>query len=272
MQIRYFSTPPLVSIIIPTYNRGHFIPQALASLESQSFKEFEVIVCDDGSTDCTAELVTTYARSASYPLRYIWFSHRGAARARNIGLRLANGRYIALLDSDDTYHTDKLAAQLEVMEQHPEAVFCYTGYRLMHTDVCIDPGEFQRDRFKSANYLCCASVLMRQSAVVTVGGYDPRLSLAEDWDLLIRLSLTGPVLHIPNPMYEYYLHPGQITRQSILLDHFTNMVRCRYGGKEIGPLGYLNVMERERTWHKARFQTLTLPYPDKISAHGSVVG
>lgn len=238
--IQFHSKPPIVSVIIPTFNRDNLILRALASLEVQSFTNFEVIVCDDGSTDDTEEIVTTYARNFSrYPLRYIRFTHRGVARARNIGVYFANGRYIALLDSDDTYHPHKLEAQVEKMEQHQDAVFCYTGYQLMDTNLCIDPGIFEYNRFIAGNYLCCASVLMRRSAVIKAGSYNPGLQLAEDWDLLIRLAKRGSVLHIPDSMYEYYTHTDQITaRYSILLDKFTNLVQCQYGGQEIKSVSY----------------------------------
>jgi glycosyltransferase involved in cell wall biosynthesis len=245
MHIQHHAKSPLVSVIIPTFNRDNLILRALASLETQSFTNFEVIVCDDGSTDSTEEVVTTYARNISrYSLRYIRFSHCGVARARNIGLSLANARYIALLDSDDTYHPHKLEAQVEEIEQHQDSVFCYTGYQLMNTSLCIDPGTFEYNRFISENYLCCASVLMRRSAVVKAGGYDHRLHLAEDWDLLIRLSKKGSVLSIPDPMYEYYTHTNQITaKQSKLLNYFTSLVRCQHGGREIKTVGYLNFVK-----------------------------
>jgi glycosyltransferase involved in cell wall biosynthesis len=235
-----FLRAPLVTVVIPTYNRGNFILRALDSLEAQSFEGFEVVICDDGSNDGTDELVARYSNIFSFTCRYARTTHQGVAGTRNLGIKLARGRYIALLDSDDTYHSYKLEAQVDLMERVPEATFCYTGYKLENTGLCIDPGIFRLEKFLSANYLCCASVMMRWSAITRVGGYDPNLVLAEDWDLLIRLALTGPVVRVSDPMYEYFIHPGQSTNQSALLSYFTNLVRQRYGGKENSPTPYLN--------------------------------
>ena len=87
--------------------------------------------------------------------------------------------------------------------------------------------------------------MMRHSAVTRVGGYDPSLGMSEDWDLLIRLSNLGSVLHIHEPLYDYYLHKEQITNQMKHLKYFTNIVRNRHGGKEPKSVSYLNTIERE---------------------------
>ncbi len=118
------SADPLVSVIIPTYNRAKLIPAAVASVVSQSYKNFEIVVVDDGSTDDTKKVIRNL--QTGNDIKYIYSENGGPAHARNIGMRSAQGKYIAFLDSDDLYYPYKLALQVSFMESHPEAGLVYT--------------------------------------------------------------------------------------------------------------------------------------------------
>ena len=114
--------PPLISCIVPVFNAERFIADALDSILAQSYRPIEVVVIDDGSTDKTPEVVTAYGDR----LRYFRQAHSGAPQARNFGLGLAQGEFIAFLDADDLWHPEKLARQMARFEARPELDLCIT--------------------------------------------------------------------------------------------------------------------------------------------------
>ena len=113
---------PLVSVIIPTYNRADLVRQAVASVKAQTFRDFEIVVVDDGGTDGTCEVL-----SAGRELRVLRHpDRRGVAAARNTGVAAARGEWLAFLDSDDLWLPDKLARQISWLEGQPELLICQT--------------------------------------------------------------------------------------------------------------------------------------------------
>ena len=118
---------PAVSVIIPTYNRGYCISESIDSVLAQTFTDYEILVVDDGSTDDTRERLRAYEDR----VRYLWQPHGNAASARNEGLRHARGRYVAWLDSDDTWLPFKLDLQLRVLEQFPDAQIVASDFSAM---------------------------------------------------------------------------------------------------------------------------------------------
>ncbi len=120
---------PRVSILIPTYNRAALLREALDSVFSQSFSDFEVIVVDDGSTDDTREVVAEYAG-----VEYVYTDHGGPARARNAGMQRARGEFLCYLDSDDLYYPHKLALQVEWLDANPDCGMVYTEFSAFDGD------------------------------------------------------------------------------------------------------------------------------------------
>src|SRR5262245_50974266 len=115
---------PEVSVVIPTFNAARFLCQAIDSVLSQTTRDYELLVVDDGSTDTTATIMQRYSGS----LRYIRQSNGGVAAARNRGILESVGRYVAFLDADDTWHPKKLERQFAALAEHPQARACYTAY------------------------------------------------------------------------------------------------------------------------------------------------
>jgi len=116
---------PDISVIIPTYNRDEFVTKAVDSVLSQSYTSYELIVVDDGSTDNTREVLKPYMDRISY----IYQENAGVSAARNAGIMAASGRWIAFLDSDDTWMPDKLARQIQCLGNQGVKV-CFTNYKL----------------------------------------------------------------------------------------------------------------------------------------------
>jgi len=207
---------PTVSVIIPTYNRFSFIGQAIASVLSQSFMDFEIIVIDDGSTDDT-ELVV---REITDPrLVYIRQENRGRSHARNFALFLARGRYIAFLDSDDLYLPNKLSLQVNYLNSHPNVDMLYTSA------YCIDAVGNELDVnyiasvsgriYKSIAFFCpvtitLPTVMVRREIFSAVGGFDEKMDRFEDTDMWRRISKVAYIEALPEFTCKLRTHSDNI--------------------------------------------------------------
>jgi glycosyltransferase involved in cell wall biosynthesis len=188
---------PLVSVIIPIYNRAHLVGRAIASVLAQSYRNFEIIVVDDASTDDVAAVL---CKDDSPQLRCIAHSrNRGAAAARNTGVAAANGDFVAFLDSDDVWFPDKLAHQIAAMrDQSPEIaghVCAYDCLRAGDSPRVIAPAwsplTFRRSQLFGCTCGPGTTLLCRRSIFAEIGPLDEELRRLEDWDWLLRLSETG---------------------------------------------------------------------------------
>lgn len=185
---------PIVSVIIPTYNREKFIGAAIKSVLDQTFKCFEIIVIDDGSTDGTANVVKEFK---SEKIRYIYQSNQGRSRARNHALALAKGRYIAFLDSDDMYLPEKLGMQVDFMDRRPDFGMVYTsaycidedGNSLAHVYEAKLSGWIYNDiAFFVPVTITLPTVIARREVFEAVGGFDENMERFEDTDMWRRIS------------------------------------------------------------------------------------
>jgi len=197
------TSAPLVSVVIPTYNRAHVVRRAIDSVLAQTFADFEIIVVDDGSTDRTDELVQGIP---DWRIRYIRNSRNlGLAATRNAGIRQARGQYIALLDSDDEWLPEKLDRQLSVMRQAAEPVgLTYTGYDRIYNGKCI--GTFVPSHHgpvlrallhKNVLMGCSSTALISRTCLVDIGLFDERLRSSEDYDLWLRIAKRWRIEPLP---------------------------------------------------------------------------
>lgn len=196
-----------VSVILPTYNRGGILEKAIDSVLVQTYTAFELVIVDDGSTDNTKNLVESYEDSR---IRYLYTEiNQGAAAARNYGIENASADtdFIAFEDSDDLWHKDKLEKQIEEIERHPEAGFCYHkiaydmggGYRAILPDEGLPLEKKQGQIFAQLlyeNLVDCPSMLIRREILNQTGGFDEMLKALEDYDLAIRLAKAAPAAFV----------------------------------------------------------------------------
>ena len=201
---------PTVSIILPTYNRAYILRQSIGSVLSQSFTDFELLIIDDCSTDDTSSIVSSINDSRITYLKTPVNS--GAAAARNYGISLAQGKYIAFEDSDDMWLNNKLELQLNLMEENPECGFSYHkiyydmgknnhGQNLfvILPDEKIPYAQKNGDIFTQLlydNLVGCPTMLIRHDALSAIGTFDTELKALEDYDLAIRLAKKYPALFI----------------------------------------------------------------------------
>ena len=192
-----------VSVIIPTYNRGWIIKEAIDSVLAQDFKDFELIVVDDGSTDNTLEIFNSFP----YDIKVLRQSNYGVSAARNRGIAEASGRFIAFLDSDDLWLSQKLSVQIEFFNQTPDALICQTEEVWIRNGIRVNPKKRHKKPsgmiFEPSLALCLVSpsaVMIRRSLFEKVGGFDETLPACEDYDLWLRISCRYPVYLIETPL------------------------------------------------------------------------
>jgi glycosyltransferase involved in cell wall biosynthesis len=198
---------PRASIIIPTFNRCSLLTRAVKSALLAG-GDTEVIIVDDASTDETPKVCANFEG-----VRVIRLDRNvGLAGARNAGIRVARGDYIALLDDDDVRLPDSLPAQIHLLDEHPEAAFCYAKVILGSTDSCEPtekslPEELPSGdlfwRLLRGNFIPAISAVIRRSALNNSGLFDPKLRQVEDWDLWLRLSENAPVVALESPVTIY---------------------------------------------------------------------
>lgn len=206
-----------VSVIIPTYNAAEFLSLAIESAIKQSQPPLEIILIDDGSTDETPGI----ARGFGDSVRYIRQANQGVSSARNRGLAMARGEWVAFLDADDQFLPGKLERQLAVARQKPELDIVHSGWVLVdEAGKTLDVVEPWKDapRLDLETWLLWKPVfpgalLMRTEAVRKVGGFDVSLSHAEDVDLILRMSLEGSrATWLREPTVRYRRHGNNVTR------------------------------------------------------------
>jgi glycosyltransferase involved in cell wall biosynthesis len=193
-----------VSVIIPTYNRAEKIGRAVTSVLYQTFRDFEVIVVDDGSGDRTRSVLEQFGTRIRV-LRHE--RNRGVSAARNTGIRASRGPLIALLDSDDYWFPEKLERQMAFFRSQPDAVACQTEEMWVRRGRRVNPmGKHAKpsgEIFEPSLKLCLVSpsaVMLRRSLLDEVGLFDEGLPACEDYDLWLRISCRHPVHLIEEPL------------------------------------------------------------------------
>jgi glycosyltransferase involved in cell wall biosynthesis len=204
----------LVSVIIPTYNRAHLIGETVESALAQTYKHLEILVVDDGSTDNTQEILQPYKDH----IRYFYQENRGVSAARNVGLRNAQGRYIAFLDSDDLWLHEKTERQLQFFADHPECGLIYTDYaRQVEREGEVSIREHSNKSAYSGyifpqlllhNFVFGggSTVMIRRECIETVGYFNENLRTVEDYELWLRISKRYKVGYIDEVLALYRFH------------------------------------------------------------------
>ncbi|KKD38741.1 glycosyltransferase family 2 protein [Limnoraphis robusta] len=187
---------PRISVVIPAYNCDRYVAQAVESVLHQTYSSVEIIVIDDGSQDNTRQVLQPY----SAQIRYVYQDNQGVSVARNHGIHLAQGEFVAFLDADDVFLRDKLAAQLAVFEANPKLGIVHSGWRRINqqgeTLMDVQPWEMVPElnleswlRWKPFGTM--GTLMFRRNWLEEVGGFEPGLTHAEDVDLILRLALKG---------------------------------------------------------------------------------
>jgi len=197
------SKNPAVSVIIPTYNRGWILREAIDSVLAQDYTDYELIVVDDGSTDDTRQILSSYGRD----IIVLRQPNQGVSAARNRGIGDSRAQLVAFLDSDDLWLPQKLIRQVAFFQSNPDAQICQTEENWVRNGVVVNPKKRHQKLsgmiFEPSLALCLVSpsaVIIRKSLFDTVGLFDENLPACEDYDLWLRVSCRYPVFLIDEPL------------------------------------------------------------------------
>ncbi len=213
---------PLVSVIIPAYNRGSLLAHAIESALAQTYSCIEIIVVNDGSTDSVTRETAEHYKGR---IVYIEQENTGVAAARNKGIAAARGKIIALLDSDDVWLPAKLAVEIEALRRHPDAgLVCSSYYLIDDAGNRIGMQLLPEGVWKPLPELLLnmtvspCTVIFPREFVEEIGPFDPALNGADDWDWFLRLAARGyDFYRVSQPLAEYRRHEGNITRHTDLM-------------------------------------------------------
>lgn len=206
-------TTPAVSVVMGAYNCPRYIPYAIDSILHQTFRDFEFLLINDGSTDSTPEILQQFARRDNR-IRIVHAPHGGIVAARNLGLAAARAPLICSMDQDDIALPDRLARQFAFLQQNPD-VHVVGGWhetmdnkgrpiRIVHSP--LHHAEIDANHIRGHTSIAHSCTLYRTAAARAAGGYEPRSELAEDLDLWLRIAERGHLANLPHVVLRYREH------------------------------------------------------------------
>lgn len=209
---------PIVSVVIPTYNRYGVLANSIESVLAQTYKDFELIVVDDGSTDDTSDLMKKYL--VDERVRYIQLEkNAGVSNARNVGVENARGEWIAFQDSDDCWRPDKLRIQMEYIAQHPNCGMVYSafGYHMPDEEEIrkIPNGNHSGDLMSNlliCNRIGAPTIVVKKELFISLGGFDLSYPALEDWDFAIKAAATSEIGYVDEILVDAHYTEGSISR------------------------------------------------------------
>ena len=227
---------PTVSVIIPTYNRVHFLGETIQSVLNQTYRDFELIIADDGSTDNTEQLVKSFG---SDRIKYIQLKKNSGSSAvpRNTGLKAATGKYIALLDSDDTWLPDKLKLEVNFLDTHPSIGLVYSDYTYFGSRGSSEKTGFEsklpvsgfvlKEMFLN-NPIISDTVLVRKLCFEKVGLFDESIVQCGDLDMWLRIAVCFEIGYVDVPLARYRLHEKNrhLETGNSLIGEITTRKKC----------------------------------------------
>ena len=200
----------MISVIIPLYNKEHFVAKTIEYVLDQTHQDFELIIVNDGSTDHSADVVATFSDKR---IIYVEQANGGVSSARNHGLRLAKGDFIAFLDADDTWYSDFLEQMLKLYTDYPNYAFfcCAQKDRLIPT---LPSGiSIVEDHCKYFYIYCTGSILLKKEVFEKVGGFREGIQYGEDLDMWLRIACKYKTIYINKELIAYpHITEGNLSR------------------------------------------------------------
>jgi glycosyltransferase involved in cell wall biosynthesis len=248
---------PVVSIIIPCYNTAQYLGEAIASALAQTFSEFELLIIDDGSTDSTPEIASCFLSDSR--VRYIRQDNMGLSAARNKGIELSQGEFIALLDADDIWDPEKLKSQLDAFDNMPDCGLVFTDYStfdeygiiaseknsvILETLNLLDFDTL----YCRNNFIYPSTVMIRRGLFETVGDFDVTLKSAEDYDMWLRIAKASRLAGIGSRLVRIRQHgsnmslniPRMLENEIAVIEKNRSSVHVRIVRKRHAKIYYLN--------------------------------
>lgn len=219
---------PKVSVLMPSFNYQRYLPAAISSVLSQSYSDLELIITDDCSTDGSREILEQWRRLDSRVIPVLHDVNHGLAVARNSGLAVSSGQFVALCDADDLWLPDKLKTQMDCFKHQPELGVVYSDSAIIDGD-----GKLTGQRFSSLfhrkgqitsgnlfeelcerNFLCVPTVILRREAMSYAGGFEENLRSLEDWVCWIKISRKHSFHYVDDTLVYYRIHGAGLSSNS----------------------------------------------------------
>lgn len=208
-----------ISVVMPAYNAARFVDAAIQSIRAQSFRDFEFVIVDDGSTDGTTRIAEAHANEDPR-IKLIRQRQSGCMAAIIRGMREASAPYVARMDADDISHHNRFATQIAFLEENPSIAVVGTSVefidengRITGTRHCPENHDEIATRLLHKSPLYHPSVMMRREMIEAVGGYDRRFVVAEDYRLWLNVAAEYELANIDEPLLRYRRHTGQMTHR-----------------------------------------------------------
>ncbi len=233
---------PYFSVVIPTYNHARFLPEAVASVLTQTDPDFEVLVIDDGSTDETPQVVPR----EDLRLRYVRQENQGLSAARNSGICEARGQVVTLLDADDGYEPGFLREMRGLLQEDAGGAYCgftcidEAGHPLPFGGSKVVPAREFRAHSLNGNFIVPSCMAVRRSCYEEVGPFDTELRSCEDWDMWLRIAERFPVVGTASKLVRYRVVTGSMStdprrmlesRLAVLGKHLNGVAASRVGNR-----------------------------------------
>jgi glycosyltransferase involved in cell wall biosynthesis len=255
---------PRVSVIIPCYNHAHYLPDAVNSVLTQTFTDWEVIIVDDGSTDNTREVAAQFTDPR---IRYIYQENRGLSGARSTGIHAAEGELIALLDADDMWEPTFLEMMITALQAEPAASAAYCGFCWMDTDgnllkqavsKVVAPDQFREELLYHGSWLSACAIVVRASAYREIGPFDETLRACEDLDMWLRLSQKHRFVSVPQVLVRYRRAGNNMSDDvERMSEAFTLLIEKHFG----------DMLEPVETWSSQKRAVVGRLYSSRAFGH-----
>jgi len=209
---------PLISVIIPTYNRANFLPNAILSVINQTYQNWELIIVDDGSTDNTKHIVEEFIKKDSR-IKYFYQENKGQPFAMNTGIKLSKGKFIAFLDDDDEWYLEKLEKQIEFLNKDENIVLVFSdviirgGYLdgMRSSEVSKPYCGYVYPKLLLRNFLTASSVVIKRKVLDEMGYFDTfhciKITQTQDYDMWLRIAKKYKIGYVPEVLVKYNFSP-----------------------------------------------------------------
>ena len=214
---------PIVSVVIPTFNRTELLRRALTSVLAQTYKDYEIIVVQNGPEECSKDLIQEFLKFGA-PVRYFYSPKLGGPSARNMGVRESKGKYIAFLDDDDEWFLEKLSEQVSFLDQDGSIglLSCHC-MRVKEPEGVTDIlPTHSLDRINYASIIkngtiipSLSSVLIRRECFDKVGFFNPSFIISDDHEFYLRVAAQYGIFMLAKPLFRYYWHANNISKKSL---------------------------------------------------------
>lgn len=239
------SKHPLVSVLLPVYNGERYVAQAIESILDQTYRDFEFIIIDDGSTDRSYQILQRYAQQDDR-IHLIQQRNQGLIKTLNKMLAIAQGELLARMDADDLAHPTRLARQVEFLQREPEIVCVGGAFEL------IDPqgrtvmvvqmpqhnDEIQEKILIGHTIILHPSAMIRRTALQAIGGYDESMVTIEDLDMLLRLGEIGQLANLNEVVLKYRFHTNSVSTKNVAFQNEMAQEACRRAWQRRGLEGH----------------------------------